>query len=114
MQIKLRRLFQLNSKNYIGIPMVPGVSFVSSMKILTHRQQYISDRDTPSDTPTIDDPGWQARIRARARSRVPPETTYTTPGRPQYKTFINVCLYTNCRFCTHSKTSMNRSIDSSE
>ena len=46
--------FQLNSKKQIGIPMVPGVSFLSSMKLLTHRQQCIADRDAPLDPPIID------------------------------------------------------------
>ena len=34
---------QLNSKQRIGIKMKQGVSFMSSMKLLTHRQQCIVD-----------------------------------------------------------------------
>ena len=35
--------FRLKSNKYIGIPMKSGASFVSSMKLLTHRQQKIAD-----------------------------------------------------------------------
>ena len=39
---------RLNSKKYIGIPMKYGVSFLSSMKLFTHRQQCISDIPGPT------------------------------------------------------------------
>ena len=54
--------------------MIPGISFLSSIKFRTHRQQCIADRDEPLDPLIIYDPGWQSR----ARSQVPIETANTT------------------------------------
>ena len=41
--------FRFEANKYIGIPMQSGVSFVSSMKLLTHRQQCISDTNIPGN-----------------------------------------------------------------
>ena len=59
--------FRLNSNRYIGIPMQSGVSFVSSMKLLTHRQQCIADFNGRygDNVSGIDGPGWQGRLDAR-------------------------------------------------
>ena len=71
----------MNSKKQIGIPMVSGARFLSSIELLTHRQQKIADYNGRFDgVYIIDGPGWQAR--ARERSRVPPQTTNTSPERP--------------------------------
>ena len=104
--------FQLNSKKQIGIPIVAGVSFMSSMKLLTHRQQKIADYNRRFDGASIiDGPGWQAR--ARETSQVPPQTTNTSPER-LCNNFVNICLYANRRLFTHIRTSLNRNQESSE
>ena len=73
--------FRLNPKIYVGIPMQSGVSFISSMKLLTHRQQCIAD-------PGIDSNFVSA----------------------QGNKFINVCSYANRRLFTHVRASLKRNM----
>ena len=49
---------RLNSNKYIDIPMQPGLSFVSSMKLLTYMQQCIADKNRPLNPPIVDGSGW--------------------------------------------------------
>ena len=102
--------FKLNAKKYIGIPMASGVSFVSSMKLLTHRQQCIVDFKGRygDNVSVVDGPGWQGRLEARAQeSQVQGGNNDVAV---QSNNYINVCSYANSRLFSHIRTSMQRNI----
>ena len=99
--------FRLNSSKYIGIPMKSRVSFVSSMKLLTHRQQCVANSNRQLNAPIIDGPGWQDRLQAGNQSVAEPDGNIATA---QGNNFINVCSYVNRRLFTHIRASMQRNI----
>ena len=99
--------FRLNSNKCIGIPMQSGVSFVSSMKLLTHRQQCIADTNRPRNPAITDGPEWQARLEAREQGLPVQEANVAAA---QGNNFINVCSYANRRLFTHIRASMQRNI----
>ena len=101
---------KLNANKYIGIPMASGVSFVSSMKFLTHRQQCIADFKGRygDNVSVVDGPGWQGRLEARAKESLVQEDNNDVVDHAI--NYINVCSYANSRLFSHIRASMQRNI----
>ena len=68
--------------------MQSGVSFVSSMKLLTHRQQCIADKNRPFNPHIVDGPRWQGRLQARNQPLIEQEGNVVNV---HGNNFINVC-----------------------
>ena len=90
--------------------MASGVSFVSSMKLLTHRQQCIADFNgrCGDNVSVVDGPGWQARLEARAQESLVQEDNNDVVDHAI--NYINVCSYANSRLFSHIRGSMQRDI----
>ena len=87
--------------------MQSGVSFVSSMKLLTHRQQCIADMNRPRNPCIADGPGWEARLETRNLGLPVQEANVVTA---QGTNFINVCSYANRRLFPHVRATMQQNI----
>lgn len=102
--------FKFNSNKCIGIPMKSGVSFISSMKLLTHRQQVIAHANRTLDPPVnLEQLRQERRLNTGAINN--PENV-TTP-RPN-QNYVNVCSYANKKLFSHIRTSFNRNTTSAE
>ena len=100
--------FRSNSKKYIGIEMKSGVSFISSMKLLTHSQHHIADMNRPSNQPNIDLLWTQAQLQAHNQGF---RNLVCNIETERGNNFMNVCSYANHRLFTHIRASMQRNIN---
>ena len=77
-------LFRLNPNKYLGIPIKSSVSFVSSMSLLTHRQQRI-----------VHNPPFVGCNKETGHAEA------STVVQTKAANFINICIYVNRRLSNH-------------
>ena len=81
------------------------VSFVSSMKLLTHRQQCITVSNRPMNPCIADEPGMLATLDGHDQALIVQEANFAAA---QGNNFMNVCSYANRRLFTHVRATMQR------